>query len=33
VGLDAPFGEEAERLSRLAAFPDAENLNFHGAGI
>src|SRR5580765_5590824 len=33
VGLDAPFGEEAEGLSRLAALPDAENLDFHGAGI
>ena len=33
VGLDAPFGEEAERLSGLGALPDAENLDFHGAGI
>jgi hypothetical protein len=33
VGLDASFGEEPERLPGLAALPDAENLDFHGAGI
>ena len=27
------FGEEAKRLAGLAALPDAENLDFHGAGI
>ena len=33
VGLDATLGEEAERLPRLGALPDAEDLDFHGAGI
>jgi len=33
VGLDPPLGEEPERFPRLAALPDAEDLDFHGAGI
>ena len=33
VGLDPPLGEEAERFPRLGTLPDAEDLDFHGAGI
>ena len=33
MGLDAPLGEEAERFPGLGTLADAEDLDFHGAGI
>ena len=33
MGLDAPLGEEAEGLAGVGALADAEDLDFHGAGI
>jgi hypothetical protein len=33
VSLDPSLGEEAERLTRIRTFPDAEDLDFHGVGM
>jgi hypothetical protein len=33
MGLYPPLGEEAERFAGISILLDAEDLDFHGAGI